>query len=67
MIHVPERIGIIGGSGMYDINKGVKPQYCSVYKNKFNKINLLNIKNTPSNMLSEQYWVRYRLELQARS
>ena len=31
-------------------------QYCSVYKNKFNKINLLNIKNTPSNALSEQYW-----------
>ena len=24
-------------------------------KNKFNKINLLNIKNTPSNALSEQY------------
>ena len=33
-------------------------QYCSVYKNKFNKINLLNIKNTPSNALSEQYWVK---------
>ena len=25
MIHVPERIGIIGGSGIYDINKEVKP------------------------------------------
>jgi purine nucleoside phosphorylase len=24
MIPVPERIGIIGGSGIYDINKGVK-------------------------------------------
>ena len=23
MIHVPERIGIIGGSGIYDINKGI--------------------------------------------
>ena len=22
MIHVPEKIGIIGGSGIYDINKG---------------------------------------------
>ena len=33
MIHVPERIGIIGGSGIYDINKGVKPQYCSFKKN----------------------------------
>ncbi len=29
-------------------------QYCSVNKNKLNKINVLNRNNTPSNTLSEQ-------------
>ena len=58
MIHVPERIGIIGDSGMYDINKGVKPQYCSdsafygVFF-LFSKLILLNLF-----LLTEQYWVK---------
>ena len=37
------------------IHNVVMPQYCSVKKNKLNKINVLNRQNTPSSALSEQY------------